>query len=601
MKPNTIKFIIAICCIVLMSEKAQGQGVNQLLANKLQTTLDSLTTAFSGNTKGASVAMYIPNQGAWAGASGMSYQNQPLNTDMIFGLASNSKLFVAVTMLKLAEDGILNLDDSLHEWITDRPNIDHNITIRQLLNHSSGIYDPFFSSTILDSIEANPEHVYTLDEFFTWIEAPYDAPGVAYHYSNTNYILAGMIAESATGTHISGLIRQHILNPLGMSHTFYDINEQPAGEIAHRWYNGVDWNDTSRLSLNTAGGCSGALFSNPSDMVHWYNALMNGDVINDNSLQQMLDFQGTGNYGLGIQNSVIAGHELWGHGGSTLGYKTRMLYDPCSKLVTCGLSNSNPTAIDGITVMVYQKAFDLLPKCPGVLAGQASVCPGEAQVLFTIPAIADATSYHWELPNGFIGNSNTNSILVNIDVLASSGFVKVNGENMYGAGVSATFFVTVNSVEQDLLFDGVSFTADQSADTYQWIDCNANGQTIQGETTSEYAPSSNSSYAVIMSKGGCVDTSNCYALNNLGLTEKLEKALDIYPNPFEKEVRVTIPTDYTNTTISLENTSGVVVKTILVGEEGMVVLDCSELGQGVYILRLKDENKNIENHKIVKR
>jgi D-alanyl-D-alanine carboxypeptidase len=85
-----------------------------------------------------SAGVYVPGQGIWAGTSGLSYSGQPMTSDMKLGLASNSKLFTAVVMLILAEKNVISLEDHLYKWLPNFKNIDPNVTIRQLLNHTSG-------------------------------------------------------------------------------------------------------------------------------------------------------------------------------------------------------------------------------------------------------------------------------------------------------------------------------------------------------------------------------------------------------------------------------------------------------------------------------
>ena len=215
----------------------------------------------------------------WQGTAGDSYTGQPITSDMEFGIASNTKLFVSAVMLKLTENNILSLDDSLHSWLPSYPNIDPDITIRQLLNHTSGVQDPIFLSPWKDTIMNNPSRNFTPQEVLSWVGTPLFPAGTSWSYSNINYILAGMIAENATGFHISKLIRDSILTPLNLDSTFYDVEEPERGILAHRWFNSFDYNDTSRVGLNTAGGCAGALFSNSGDMTRWYHTLMTGQLL----------------------------------------------------------------------------------------------------------------------------------------------------------------------------------------------------------------------------------------------------------------------------------------------------------------------------------
>ncbi|MBK9106833.1 MAG: serine hydrolase [Saprospiraceae bacterium] len=465
--------------ILVLDKSAQAQNFNPDLALKLQNKLNELV---AGNpiTKGVSAGVYVPGQGMWTGASGVSFAGQALTTDMKLGLASNSKLFTAVVMLVLAEKNIITLEDKLSKWLPTYKNVDPNITIRQLLNHTSGVEDMFSTQAQIDSIFKNPSRKWTPQEVLSWIGPKKFAPGAGFYYSNTNYILAGMVADKATGKHISKLIREYILTPLQMNNTYYDLEEAIPGVIAHRWYNSIDYHDTSLVSLHSAVGAAGSLFSTPSDMLMWYSKLMNGEVINSNSLAQMTDFKSPGNYGLGISKILLAAFNksVWGHGGNTIGYRTRMIYDPCMKVIACGLSNSNPSGVDGVTAILYQVLFENLPACAGAISGNATVCQGQSFITYTVPAILNATSYIWTLPNGFTGSSSTNSITVKVNNTAVSGKIVVVGKNVYGEGAASTLNITVNPMPLAYITsDGSSnicvggtmnLTANTTASIYSW-------------------------------------------------------------------------------------------------------------------------------------
>jgi CubicO group peptidase (beta-lactamase class C family) len=116
-----------------------GSENNFPFAKSLQKALNIATKI--GNGKGISASIIIPNKGSWTGVSGISHENTPVSPDMLFNIASVGKNFLATLVLKLCEEGVLRLDDPLHKWLPDYPNIDNRITIRQLLNHTSGIFD----------------------------------------------------------------------------------------------------------------------------------------------------------------------------------------------------------------------------------------------------------------------------------------------------------------------------------------------------------------------------------------------------------------------------------------------------------------------------
>jgi len=142
-----------------------AQSFNPALALRLQKTIDSILIA--KDIKGISAGVYIPNMGKWQGVSGISHPGVPITSDMEFAIASNTKLFTAVLLLKLTENNKLRLDDSLHAFLPSFKNIDSNITIRQLLNHTTGLDDVTSVPGYPDSIMNNPRRMYTASELLT--------------------------------------------------------------------------------------------------------------------------------------------------------------------------------------------------------------------------------------------------------------------------------------------------------------------------------------------------------------------------------------------------------------------------------------------------
>lgn len=444
-----MKQITWLSFFLLIGQTVYSQIFNPLLANMLQDTLDTYVAQI-GNIKGMEASVYIPEQGIWTGIAGDSYTGQPITSDMRMGIASNTKLFVATTLLLLEEENVLSLNDPLSQWLPAYDNINPNITIEQLLRHTSGISDPIFVSPWMDTIMANPTRVFTPEEVVGWVAAPMFAPGTSWGYSNINYILAGMVAQSATGEHISQHIRNHILVPLNMDSTFYDVQEPENGVLAHRWWNGVDYNDTSRVGLNTAGGCAGSLFSTSCEMVQWYNALFSGQLLSQASFNKMTTFVSTNaptyQYGLGLARETTQGKTYWGHGGSTWGYRSKMIQDTCSGVSVCGLTNSYPSGMDAVTFLLYRVVKNHIPGCANSLNGLNAVCAGTNDVIYSVPPILNASSYIWVLPSGAVGSSNTNSISVDFEPGATSGNITVRGVNDYGTGGFAQLYVSVQAM-----------------------------------------------------------------------------------------------------------------------------------------------------------
>jgi D-alanyl-D-alanine carboxypeptidase len=575
---------------LLMVHGAHAQ-FNASLATLLQDTLNTYTAMIS-SIKGLSVAVNVPGQGIWTGTSGISYTGKPITSDMRMGIASNTKLFVITIMLKLAEDKILSLDDSVKKWLPTYTNVNPNIKIRQLLNHTSGLPEPIFVSPWMDTIKKYPTRVFTPTEVVGWIGAPLGAPGTVFNYSNVNYVLAGMIAKAATGIHISKLIRDSILTPLNMDSTFYDVEEPTNGVLAHRWWNSVDYNDTSRVGLNTAGGCAGALFSTASEMVQWYVALFDKKIINQASLNEISNFLPTGtagyDYGLGFSRSVTQGYKYWGHGGDTWGYKSLTIYDSCLHVAVGGYSNSYPSGLDAVVFLLYKTVKTHVPSCvSGALSGTTTVCAGTSGVTYTIPAITGATSYVWELPTGVTGTSTTNSITVNFALTATSGTIIVRGVNSYGAGGWSSIDVTVNPkpAKPIISLSGLITLNSSAPSGNQWY--NESGIII-GATGTSYICMGMHTYYCIVTLAGCKsDTSDKIYVTEDIYNVNSSNAWQLYPNPAEGYFNCRTTGAITNDLkLNVYSLTGVLVKSIAVTQTEQKV-STTDISKGIYIVELK--------------
>ncbi len=509
-----VLFVVAVVVTSCLTPcDVSSQAFNAKLEAKLQATLDTMVSSFSNNTKGVAAGVYCPGQGQWLGASGISHPGTPLSAEMAQGIASNSKLFSAVAILKLSQAGVLKLSDPLSKWIASYKNVNPSITILQLLNHTSGVSDPFLTTALLDTLQKYPLRVYTPQDILALLGPPTNAPGAGYNYSNVNYILAGMVVQSATGRSMAKLIRDSILTPLHLDHTFYDVEEPEIGTLAFRWHNGVDIHDSSRVSLNTAGGPAGSIFSTPADMLSWYTTLMNGGVLSAESFAALTKFVSPQNYALGLQKTTFFGRETWGHGGSFPGYKSRVIYDPCMQATVVCLSNDDWSAVDGITATLYKVLVDNLPLCAGTLNGPDTLCRNQLKADFTTASITHASAYVWSFPDGTSDTTSVNHVTHEFSKNFHEGVVTVCGINDYGVGVSTNHKIVLVSIAPTISISGQTLSCDTLASSYQWLQCSTIKQAISGATARTYTPSVSGSYAVVASRGQCSDTSDCVSVS----------------------------------------------------------------------------------------
>ncbi|MFC1613862.1 serine hydrolase domain-containing protein [Gemmatimonadota bacterium] len=336
---------------------------NGTIEEKLQRVLDKGISRY--NVRGVSAAAIFPDGSVWTGVSGISHDTVSLKPDMLFAIGSVTKNIVAALTLKLAEDSLLSLDDPLSNWLPKYPHIDGNITIRQLLNHTSGIYMFWENQDIWDDLKKDRAKVWTPEEVLTYIKEPYFAPGEGSRYSNTNYLLLAMIIQKATGSSLSTEIRRHFWQPLKIDNAYLSIEEDiPENQLAHVYGDNFN-NDGSYLDLtflprasheSITYGSSG-IFITAKDLVRWCHALFEGKVLQQQSLDEMQQFididisrQNKG-YGLGLElyaKSIASGEKSIGHCGGNIGTTTYMVHLPEHNMSIVVMINAFPNRCAGV-------------------------------------------------------------------------------------------------------------------------------------------------------------------------------------------------------------------------------------------------------------
>jgi hypothetical protein len=318
---------------------------------------------------------------------------------------------------------------------------------------------------------------------------------------------------------------------------------------------------------------------------------MDGQILTQASFDELtsfISFGALGNYGLGLQKSMFFGRETWGHGGSTIGYKSRSVYDPCNKYVVCGLANSDWAAIDGITLTLYKAILDKIPDCSAPINGLSTVCQGDLGITFTVPAINHATSYEWTLPNGVIGNSITNSITVDFSLAAVSGKITVKGLNMYGEGTPTSFAIVVNPmpVTPIISYNGNALHSDAPIGN-QWYDQNG---VLIGEINQDFNFTITADYYTIVSLNGCVSNpSNIINTFDAGVAESnLNHMLDVFPNPTEGVLNIELNGNTNDLSYSIIN---IINQEVMKGEfKENITLNINQLEKGVYIILIENSN-----------
>lgn len=323
---------------------------------ELEDTLQDLGAGY--HFKGLTVAVKN-NYGTWASTYGESHSGTPLDTNMLIGIGSNTKTFISVCMLKLVQSGQIALTDTIGSFFAPYPNVNGAVTIKQILNHTSGIASYTSNTNFWNTFNMNVNKLWSKDEILSqYITAPSFAPGASWEYSNTNFLIAGLILESKLGKPVHQIIRDSILTPLGMTKTFFPPYETATQTYAHFWsdINGdnllddvCDWNIPANSILppeiNSSADAAGALVSTPSDITRFWSGLMNGSLISKNTLVndmlQWTSIGGTTSYGLGIFKDVYFGNVVFDHGGTWVGQIHSNVADTARGIYISVLSNQD--------------------------------------------------------------------------------------------------------------------------------------------------------------------------------------------------------------------------------------------------------------------
>jgi D-alanyl-D-alanine carboxypeptidase len=334
---------------------SSNDGSGLPFGDELQATLEEGLADSEG--VGLAVAVIAQGYDPWVGVGGVSHGNVPITKDSLFSVGSTTKNFTATTVLLLAEEGLLSLDDTINDWLDEYPNIDGSITIRQLLNHTSGIYNFTEEQGYWDTLFSNPEKVDTYDEILqSYVLEPYFPVGTGWHYSNSGYILLRMIIKKATGSSLSEQYRDRLWKPLGLEGMVLAGEEAVPGSVAHGWWD-LDGDGTyDDLTAADQGGAfytglGGGVFSTAKDLAAWAQALfLQGQVLSEESLKAMLDFHSptlgeplVEGYGLGaikFSPDLFNDLEILGHSGNAPGYAAGMLYLPEYETVIVILDNT---------------------------------------------------------------------------------------------------------------------------------------------------------------------------------------------------------------------------------------------------------------------
>ncbi|MFO1080481.1 MAG: serine hydrolase domain-containing protein [Reyranellaceae bacterium] len=376
--------VVALTLLPPVAAHAQDRAVD-----KVQAALDRWLAARAPVEKVTGVAAYVsfgtpgPTIEAFAGKVGRNAGDAPVGQDTLFQMGSTTKSFAAAILLQLESEGRLTLDDTLGRWLPEYPAW-KDVSLRRLLNMTSGL--PNYSETEAMSrawIET-PQRILSAAELVALAyPAPSNAlpPNSGYFYSNTNYILAGMVAAKAAGKPYRDQVHERLLQPLGLHSMFYEDRVYPpavTARLAHGWFENpgcaeyqpkctVSWNqrlvgrDVRELSLGW-GQAAGGGIANARDLSRWQRAVFEGRVVPPKQQAEWLALVSTrtgqpiadvsadnpGGFALGLARGKRGDQPAqWFYEGMTLGYRSLYVWFEAEKLMITVQTNSQPADGEG--------------------------------------------------------------------------------------------------------------------------------------------------------------------------------------------------------------------------------------------------------------
>jgi CubicO group peptidase (beta-lactamase class C family) len=365
-----VSFLLFIVIpLALFSSFASGQETDvDRFSNQADRLLRDQTT---DSEPGAAIVVIEKGQPVFKGCYGLaSVEHQiPITSATVFNLASVAKQFTAFSILLLEKEGKINLDDDIHIYLPELPPYDKTVTVRHLLNHTSGIWEYW---TIMHSYAGNTRYdYYTLNEVMALLKQQekllFD-PGSQWSYCNTNYVLLAQIVTNVTGHSFVNWTTEHIFDPLGMAFSFFHENsfQMIPGRATPYRKNNQEVLTIAEDNRNNYAG-QGYLYTTIDDMILWMDNFrtkhLGGQAVIDKMSQKgRLNNGSESFYGFGVGILNLHGKMVIHHSGQTGGYKAVMLYCPEIEVGITILANEHSFDVEGLGNRLFALYLGIEPE-----------------------------------------------------------------------------------------------------------------------------------------------------------------------------------------------------------------------------------------------
>lgn len=354
-------------CIIGLSALAGTLGAQDLDLDRLEHVADSVAHHHIASDVAPGITVAVAREGRLLFRRGYGVADAEMGVaagaETVYRIGSLTKQFTAAAVLRLVERGELSLDDEITTYLPDYPTQGHTVTIRHLLNHTSGIRsytslgEAFWSKARLDLSEEE------LVDLFDDLDFDFE-PGAEYNYNNSAYYLLGVIIGQVTGTPYPEYIERSVLEPLGLDHTIYcDERRIVPGRAEGYAYQDGDPVNAEYISMANPGA-AGAICSTVGDLARWTTLLHAGDVVTPSSFEAMttptvLTSGDTTAYGFGLHLGELEDHEKVSHAGGINGFTSYLAHYPADALTIAVLTNSGSGDPGSVEEALARTAFGL--------------------------------------------------------------------------------------------------------------------------------------------------------------------------------------------------------------------------------------------------
>jgi len=264
-----------------------------------------------------------------------------------FRVGSITKMFTAAAVLSLVDDGVVDLDAPAADYVA-RSGVPADVTVRRLLQHRSGIAN-YTNDRFFEQTRADDARVWTPEEVVGVVAdepAAFEA-GSEFGYSNTNYVLLGLLIEEVTGDSYDEVLRARVIDPAGLTDTYLsdgDDDEPVAGAYSSFFTDALEPITADYTAIATGAWSAGALVSTAADLHGFFTTLFAGELISDELVSEMI--AGRDRYGLGMETNLPFGEGLVGHSGGIMGFSTMALHSPETGRTGFWVATSDAASLD---------------------------------------------------------------------------------------------------------------------------------------------------------------------------------------------------------------------------------------------------------------